>query len=225
MKLSLRQLAATAAAAFLMLCLAAPAVLAAYPPGPFPGPAPAGTFPTVLTSQTVCSEGGSLVVSTGAADIRLDVPPAAFPDCAQITIYGADEALVSPLVPEHYVFVAALAIAWTPAGPPASGLPLTVSDTAITTYSLAFRTTGGGITNDAGLLVDTGQVATSVTEPLGIVIASPGVPNTSTGEAPGTGPDGGSPDGWPLVMLILAIAGVAGLGALLLLSGHHQQMR
>jgi len=213
---SIRSLGAFLGTATLVLAVA-PAALAAYPPGPFPGPAPAGLFPTVLTSQTICAEGGTLTVADGSAEIRLDVPPSAFPDCAQITIYGADEALVSPLLPEHYVPVTALAVGWTPAGPPASGLPLTISNTAITTYSLAFHTTGGGIENDAGLVISAGQVTITVTAPLGIVIASPGVPNTSTGgETPGTGSTGSPPTSLLLVVLVLlALFGTSGMVALL----------
>ena len=213
------------AATFLALFLVVPAALAAYPPGPFPGPAPAGLFPTVLTSQTVCAEGGTLLVSKGAADIRLDVPAGAFGDCTQVTIYGDDKALAKPLVPDKYALIIALAVSWTPAGSPAHGLSLTVSHPAINIDGQAFRTTGAGIQNDDGLLIAAGQVTATLTAPEGIVIVGPGVPNTSTDgdslHTPGLDPSGSGPG---LLAIAFGLLGMVGV-VMLLVRGWRRQRR
>ena len=242
-----RRLGSGLAAAFLGVLLVVPAALAAYPPGPFPGPAPAGLFPRVLTSQTVCAEGGSLAASQGATDIRLDVPANAFGDCTQVTIYGADKALAKPLVPDGYALIEALAVGWSATGVSASslslsvgqaasghsaivgqlvsGLVLTVRSTAINSKTLAFRTTGGGIQNDDGLVVSAGEVTVTVNDPVGIVIVGPGIPNTSTSgdtlDTPALDPSASGPG-------LLAIAfGLLGLlGAfMLLVRGWRRQRR
>ena len=219
-----RRLGSGLAAAFLGVLLVVPAALAAYPPGPFPGPAPAGLFPRVLTSQTVCAEGGSLAASQGATDIHLDVPANAFGDCTQVTIYGADKALAKPLVPDGYALIEALAVGWTPAGAAANGLSLTVSHPAINIDGQAFRTTGAGVQSDDGLVIAAGRVTATVTAPEGIVIVGPGVPNTSTsGDSLTTRSDGDAPASPNLPLLALLVA--AGAMTLVVLVWRHQRTR
>ena len=60
---------------------------AAYPPGPFPGPAPVGAFPTVVVSSTICGK-GQVRADDGAVTVTVDVPTGAFGECTQVTVYG-----------------------------------------------------------------------------------------------------------------------------------------
>jgi hypothetical protein len=191
--------------------------LAEYPPGAFPGPAPAGAFPTVLLSQTVCGDGGELAVPDGPASINLRVPANAFVDCAQITIYGADATLIGPLVPDGYALVTAFAVGWTPKVDPADPLSLTVSAPSINVDSVVSRTITSGLDGSAGFTEAAGTVTASVRSAFGIVVVSPteqgvGAATGSPEVLPSTDTDGGDvPGPVGLVPLGLIVAlGVAG---------------
>ena len=87
-----------AAAAAILVLLAVPlSVSAAYPPGTFPGAAPGGAYRTIVMSQLVCANGGSMQASYDRSALVLQIPKDAFSTCTQVSIYAAEPGVISPL--------------------------------------------------------------------------------------------------------------------------------
>jgi hypothetical protein len=154
-----------------LLCLPAVAY-AEYPPGSFTGPAPAGLFPTVLTSQEVCSHGGRLLVSEGDSTIRVRVPPHAFRHCAQVTIYGIDEVFASTFLPDGSHLIVGFAIDWIPATNPTRPLHVVVRNRSITRDTAVFETTNSGIIDADNVAVGHGRLTADLRQASGIVVAN-----------------------------------------------------
>lgn len=132
-------------AGVLALTVAAPAALGAYAPGPFPGPAPGGSFRAVLTSTTFCATGGTIYKLADGILIKVTVPASDLPGCQQFALYAADEALLLKDVPkgQHYLF--AFAIAWTPASTAPHALTFTVFDPKFPAHLWVYKFTGTGV--------------------------------------------------------------------------------
>jgi hypothetical protein len=173
------------------MALAIPLVANAdYPPGPYPGPGPAGAYATVVASQTICSTAGTLTATYGSATLTLVVPAGAFSQCTQVTIYADNPAVISPLLPSGSSLVDAYAVGWTPTSTASVALTLTISDPAIPGSATVYQTTASGLTPFSGAQVKAGSVSVSFTSDPGFVIAktTAGTPTPVTltdGIAPG----------------------------------------
>lgn len=176
------------------------AAFAAYPPGPFPGPAPGGAFRTILTSAIVCVEGGSLTASDGASTIVLQVTAGAFPDCTQVTVYAADRSVIEPLLPAGNALVEAVAVGWDDSGPAAVPLSLAIGNPAISSAALAFQVTATGVKKAGASMAQAGSVTIGFSSPMGFAVTMtsttasptpasppPTPPATTTTSAGGTG--------------------------------------
>jgi hypothetical protein len=173
------------------------AVLAAYPPGPFPGPAPVGAFPVVIVSTTVCGA-GQVTAADGTATVTVDVPIDAFADCTQVTVYGVSGDALGQLLPTGQTLIRAYAVGWDGSAAAtltsaAATLTLTIEDPSIDTGSFAYRTSGSGLVADATAVVEAGRASTDVSGPAGFVLATTddggvlgatGVPAPETSTAP-----------------------------------------
>jgi hypothetical protein len=179
-----------------------------YPPGPFPGAAPAGSFPTVLASQSIGPSGGTISVTVGSTSLTLVVPANAFSQSTQVTIYGDDAAILAPLLPSGLHVVLAFAVGWTPASTASSSLTLTIHDGSIVSGDNAYLTTASGLTKTSSVTLGTGTAQWSFTADPGLVLAGPGAagtpPNTAT-SAP-TSPSGSGPVSWEVLVVLAAAA-------------------
>ena len=172
----------------LLALIAAPAlVLAAYPPGPYPGAGPVGAFPVVVESETVGSAGADLHATSAGVTLDLSVPPGSLPAGTQVTIYGGAADVLAALLPSGATLVDGFAVGWTPSGPAALPLTLTVSDPRIGSGDLVFVTTPTGLVTANGAQVSTGKVQVSFTTDPGIVIAAP---SGEASSSPTPGPTG-----------------------------------
>ena len=211
MRIRLSRLPAAFVVSLVALWLTVPAVLAAYPPGPFPGPAPAGAFPTVLMSRTVCTTADTLVVADGASNVRLEVPAGAFAECTQLTIYAVDESIVKNLLPDGYSVIDALAIGWSPDATPTVALALTVTDAAIASDSTGFQTTMGGVSSSSDITVSSGHASASFSHAIGIVVAGQQEVEGATGQpSPLPSTDLGESSGSPELILTFAVVVLGG---------------
>ena len=188
------------------------AASAAYPPGGYPGPAPAGGFPTVEVSQTLGSSGGTLSATDGAVQISLTVPAGAFSASTQVTIYKGADSVLASLLPSGEQLLLSYAIGWTPSSTPASPLTLTITDTAIPGDAIVYDTTSTGVTPAGSATVTAGSVTLSFTADPGIVVAEPSsaspTPVASPAPVPTTGA-GASPGGGSLMLgLVVAVLGI-----------------
>jgi hypothetical protein len=192
------------------------AALAAYPPGPFPGPAPVGAFPVVVVSTTVCGA-GQVTADDGTATVTVNIPAGAFADCTQVTVYGMSGDALGQLLPNGQTLIRAYAVGWD--GPAAASLTLTVKDPTIDTDSLAYRTAGSGLVADDTASVKAGRGSTDVLEPAGFVLAmttdgavagatDPPAPETSTDLLPANEPTGAM---FITLFVILGAVGAAGV--------------
>ena len=197
---------------------------AAYPPGTFPGPAPGGAFRTVVMSKIVCADGASMKASYDQAALTLDIPKGAFATCTQVSIYAAEPGVVSPLLPAGTVLVDGFAVGWTPLGPSAGILRLTIDDVAITAGAQTFATSANGIRPFPGATTRVGQVVLAFSESTGFVaavaVANPspsggvlGATSPPTDKPPVTQPNAPTPAN----DLVAWVLGAIVLGALLLI--------
>jgi hypothetical protein len=218
MRLRFSRTASALAASVVLLCLSGTVALAEYPPGSFPGPAPAGAFPNVLTSESLCAGGGDLSVADGTATVELQVPVDAFTACSQIAIYGTDATIVSGLLPQGYALLNAIAVAWTPEVQAGSPLTLTIKDPSITTASVAFAATSGGLGGVTNVLVRSGVVEVEIRSAIGILVANRGegeVGGATGSPGSASSPDaGGTQPGFPapiaVVLVLVVLAACAG---------------
>jgi hypothetical protein len=127
---------------------ASPAAAGQYGPPPPPPPSQPG-FTTVVTSVTVCPDGGVVgpAVVDGAS-VEVDVPPGTFSTCVQITIFEGDLAVIRGAVFTGFTAVTAIGVEATRNGADISGtfahpLTLIVDDSGITAASIA--TTWNGV--------------------------------------------------------------------------------
>ncbi|MEP7118237.1 MAG: hypothetical protein ABI880_11685 [Acidobacteriota bacterium] len=171
-------------------------------------------------SRTVCSTGDTLVLSSGASDVRLVVAADAFAECTQITVYGVDESIVEQLLPDGYSVIDALAIGWSSDATPAVALTVTITDSSIAPDTTAFRTTAGGVSHATDFNVSSGHVVASLSRPVGIVVAGQQNVEGATGQ-PSSSPlpftDAGDVGSSPQLLLALALIalGVIGFGGLI----------
>jgi hypothetical protein len=117
------------------------------PPPPPPTSLPG--FTTVVTSVTICPEGGIVgpAVVDGAS-VELIVPPGAFSTCVQITIFEGDLAVIKGAVFAGFTAITAIGVEATLNGAKITGtfakpLTLIVGDSGITAASIA--TTWNGV--------------------------------------------------------------------------------
>ncbi len=150
-------------------------VSAAYPPGPFPGPAPGGAFSTIVTSAMVCHQGGSLHAVFGPSTVDLSVPTGTFAECTQVTIYAADPTVIKSMIPAGSALVGAFAVGWDTGAAAAQPLTLTISNPAISTAAAGFQTTSAGLTSVSTAQVETGKVAFQFSSPMGFAVTMPTV--------------------------------------------------
>jgi hypothetical protein len=180
---------------------------AAYPPGGYPGPAPAGGFPTVVVSETVSPGGGSLSAADGAAQLALTIPSGAFSQSTQVTIYGGADSVLGSLLPSGEHLVLAYAVGWDPSSSPLSPLTLTIGDTAIPSDAIVYYATATGIAPATGSTVTAGSITVSFSADPGILVAAPGT--SSPPPLPFTGAaEGASGGGPPLLALVGMVIGV-----------------
>lgn len=218
---ALRRSGRLAVLAGALAALALPAAaLAAYPPGPFPGPAPVGAFPVVVVSSTVCGA-GQVKADDGTAIVRVDIPSGAFADCTQVTVYGMSNDSLSMLLPSGETLTRAYAVGWN--GSAAEPLTLVVKDPAISSDSVAYRTSGSGLVADEMATVESGRGSTDLSAPAGFVLAAtsdgavagatdPPAPETSTSPLPTDEPGGTG------LVALFAILGPVGAAAVFLVS-------
>lgn len=213
MPLQRRSLLTITGGALFALCslalLAAP-VSAAYPPGGYPGPGPAGGFPTVEVSQTVGSSGGTLTATDGSVALRLTVPAGAFSQSTQVTIYKGSNTVLSSLLPSGERLLLAYAVGWTPASTAAAPLTLTITYTAIPSDATVYLTTATGATAVSGTTINAGSVTVSFTADPGVLVAEP-----AAASVPVTGAAAGAIGGISPIMGLLVLI----VGSLLLASG------
>jgi hypothetical protein len=178
---------ATATAASLVFLLSTVAVASAsYPPGTFPGAAPGGAFRTVVMSRILCAAGGSLQASYDRSAIVLQVPAGSLKNCTQVSLYAAETAVISPLIPRGDLLVDAFAVGWDVPGPAAKPLSLTINDAAITDKATVFETTTTGVAKITSVKVQPGAVTMSF-------LTAPGYVVTLTAAAPSASPSKGAP--------------------------------
>jgi hypothetical protein len=167
----MKRAAAAVAAGIIAALVCFPiAAFAAYPPGTFPGAAPGGAFRTVVMSRVLCAAGGSLQASYDRSALILQVPTGAFKSCSQVSIYAAETAVISPLLPAGTLLVDAFAVGWDGSGPAAKPLTLAIDDTAISADATVFETTTTGIAKLTNVEIRAGAVISSFTSPPGYVV-------------------------------------------------------
>jgi hypothetical protein len=164
-----RRLALVAGA---VLAIALPSmVVAAYPPGPFPGPGPVGGYPKVIVSQTVCGA-GVITADDGQATVTIEIPAGAFADCTQVTVYGTSKDSLAAALPSDQTLIRSYAVGWD--GPDAAGvIVLTIDDPDVGSDSLAYRTKGSGLVKDVNATLVSGSGSTPLISPIGFVLAAP----------------------------------------------------
>jgi hypothetical protein len=160
------------AAAALSLAAGVRPVQAAYPPGPYPGPAPGGSFPTVVVSETLTTDGGTIVASQGTSNLRLEVPAGAFDVPTQITIYGGSPSLLAPLLPGGTSFVVGFAVAFNPTSTPRVPLRLTITDPTIGAGAGVYKLTENGLSLFGDVTVDSGSVVVAIGADPAFVVAN-----------------------------------------------------
>jgi hypothetical protein len=117
------------------------------PPPPPPTSLPG--FTTVVTSVTICPEGGIVGPATvDGASAELIVPPGAFSTCVQVTIFEGDLATIKGAVFSGFAAITAIGVQVTLNGTKVAGtfakpLTLIVDDLDITAASIA--TTWNGV--------------------------------------------------------------------------------
>lgn len=207
-----------------------------YPPGSYPGAAPAGGFPNVIVSQTLGTDGGTEIATNDSAALTVLVPAGAFTQDTQVTIYAVDGPVIANLLPPGYRLVNGFAIGWTPISVAQVPLTVTIEDTNITTSATVYLTTTSGLTPDAEASVRAGSIVISFSTDPGFVIAAPSSPSPGasstptpaspppapTGSIPPTDTVGSAPAGsssrslMPLLAALLSLAaGVVAAGAVL----------
>ena len=216
--------------ACLIALLATPLLaLAAYPPGSWPGPGPAGAFSAVVVSQNVCAPGGTIRAPYGIASLTVTIPAKAFTTCRQVTVYGVNGSIVAPLLPANHVIVVALAVGWLPAGDAAVPLTLKVEQAGIASDASVFMTTSNGLAKVTGVQWSPGAATVSFTTPPGLVMSrlqvAPTPPLTGPGAAatatagrtpPATGSPASAPtDTTPFALLLVGLLVVVAAIALL----------
>lgn len=210
--------AGTTLGAALLLTLSLPALAAGYPPGGYPGPAPAGAFPTVEVSQTVGTNGGTMSVTVGSVHLDLAIPASAFPQTTQVTIYQGASAVMTSLLPSGERLLFAYAVGWTPASTASLPLTLTIADASIPGDAVAYETTSAGLTLASESSVASGSIALVFSSDPGFVVAAPAssptpTPSPSSGTSAPTPTTGAGPRA-PAGPLEIGLA-VAALGVLL----------
>lgn len=162
-----------AAAAAIVILLAIPlSVSAAYPPGTFPGAAPGGAYRTIVMSQLVCANGGSMQASYDRSALILQVPKDAFSACTQVSIYVAEPGVIAPLLPAGANLIDGFAVGWLPVGIAARTLTLSINDVAITPAAQVFETAAAGVRPFAGAKVQAGAATLDFTSPTGFVLSA-----------------------------------------------------
>lgn len=105
--LAVAGLAAAAVLAPAGAALAATASGAQYGPPPVVQPAPPGGFTTVVTTETICQQGGTIgPVPVSGGNVTVVVPAGAFAECVTITITAPDLSTITPQ-PGHTVVTGA----------------------------------------------------------------------------------------------------------------------
>ena len=79
-------------------------------------------------SRLLCAEGGSLQASYDRSAIILQVPAGAFRQCTQLSLYAAETAVISPLIPPGELLVDSFAVGWDARGTSSKPLTLTIND-------------------------------------------------------------------------------------------------
>jgi hypothetical protein len=156
----------------LIAVLATPfGALAAYPPGPYPGPGPAGSFQDIVVSRTVGPSGATITADSGSATISLSVPEDASRQETQLTVYAGNQSLVSPLLPSGTTFIHAFAVTSRPLLSASSALRLTISDTKIPLDAAVFQVTGTTLVPAASATVSAGRASVTFARDAAFVIA------------------------------------------------------
>lgn len=193
--LPLHKISLATLCAGIMLLAGGGTALAAYSPGSYPGLAPAGAFPAVVTTQTFGVGGGSLQTNVGGYALTLKVPSGAFSTSTQVTVYSSNAGTLNGLLPSNESFLDAFAIGWTPTSTASKPLLLTVTNANINASTLVYFTTASGLTLDSGATVSNGVASLSFTGDPGVVLANSTATPTSVGHLGGgagtTGPNTG----------------------------------
>ncbi len=199
------------------MILAPGTALAEYPPGTFPGAGPAGGFPVVVVSQTVC--GADLISADyGSAAVTVDVSSDTFDGCTQVTVYGTSGDVISPLLPASESLLLGFAVGWD--GPSAAdALTLTVQSSSIVVDSIAYVTAGGGLVTAADASIAPGSASIAFADPTGFVLATTGtgaVEGATSPPAPETSttPDAGDEGSGSMPFILLVVLVVLGLAAI-----------
>jgi hypothetical protein len=132
------------------------------PPPPPPTSQPG--FTTVVTSVTICPNGGIVgpAVVDGAS-VELDVPPGAFSTCVQITIFEGDLTVIRGAVFTGFTAVTAIGVEATLNGAEIQGtfahpLDLIVRDPGITASSIAATWNGVSLLPYPDVTVTAGEM-------------------------------------------------------------------
>lgn len=158
--------------ASLALLLGGGTALAAYSPGSYPGPAPAGAFPSVVTTQTFGTSGGTLTTTVDGYNLSLKIPAGAFSTATQVTVYASNPSSLSGLLPGNETFMTAFAIGWTPTSTASKPLVLTVTSANISSNTQVYFTNTSGLTLDSSAAVSSGVADISFVDDPGVVLAS-----------------------------------------------------
>jgi hypothetical protein len=191
---------------------------AAYPPGPFPGPAPGGAFQNILTSAIICSGGGSLQGDRGPSIVTAIVPAGAFVDCTQITIYAAQKAVIEPLVPGGQVLVDSFALGWdsgaAAAATTATPVSLTIENPSVGSASKGYLLTSTGLETASSASLAGDRITFRLSSPTAFAVtmpratSTPGTTPPPTSTLPIVEPDRGTPINWlpaPLLGVLAAV--------------------
>jgi hypothetical protein len=135
-----------------------------------PPPPPQGLpgFTTVVTTVTVCPDGGVIGPATiDGASVQLVIPDGAFSSCVQVTIFEGDLAVIKGAVFAGFVADTAIGAAVTQNGAKVTGtflkpLTLIVDSPAITAASIAATWNGVSLLPYANAVATAGEMRIAI---------------------------------------------------------------